>query len=70
MALWLPIETLAGFTSLFILTVFALVNAALWRIKSRETERPAVFCTQMWVPVAGCLCSSAFVLFQVFTQLS
>jgi amino acid transporter len=68
MALWLPIETLAGFTSLFILTVFALVNAALWRIKSRETERPAVFCTPLWVPVAGCLCCCAFVLFQLFTQ--
>lgn len=69
MALWLPIETLAGFTSLFILTVFALVNGALWRIKSRETEPPAVFNTQMWVPVAGCLFSSAFVLFHIFTQL-
>jgi amino acid transporter len=69
MALWLPIETLAGFTSLFILTVFALVNGALWRIKSREKEAPAVFCTQRWVPVAGCLCSSAFVLFHIYTRL-
>jgi amino acid transporter len=69
MALWLPIETLAGFTSLFILMVFALVNGALWRIRSREQEAPAVFRTWLWVPVAGCLSSSAFVLFHVFTQL-
>ena len=69
MALWLPIETLAGFTSLFILMVFALVNGALWRIKSREPEAPAVFCTHRWVPVAGCLSSAAFVLFHIFTQL-
>jgi APA family basic amino acid/polyamine antiporter len=69
MALWLPIETLAGFTSLFILTVFALVNGALWRIKTREAEPPAVFRTQLWVPVAGCLCCCAFVLFHLFTQL-
>ncbi len=69
MALWLPIETLAGFTSLFILVVFALVNAALWKIKLQETETPGVFRTWLWVPVAGCLCSLAFVLFQVFSQL-
>jgi APA family basic amino acid/polyamine antiporter len=67
MALWLPIEVLAGFASLFILTVFTLVNAALWRIKLRETEPSGVFCVPMWVPVAGCLCSFAFIVYTLFS---
>jgi len=70
MALWLPIETLAGFTSLFILTVFTLVNGALWKIKLRETGPSGVFSTWLWVPVAGCLCSLAFVLFQLFSNIA
>jgi basic amino acid/polyamine antiporter, APA family len=35
-ALWLPLEVLAETTSFLTLTIFALVNLALWRIKRKE----------------------------------
>jgi APA family basic amino acid/polyamine antiporter len=63
-----PLEALAEWTSRVTLSVFALVNWALIRIKLDEPEPPAgVFRVPMWVPVAGlaaCLgfLGSSFVL--------
>ncbi|MDX1716932.1 MAG: amino acid permease [Anderseniella sp.] len=68
LAMAVPLEALAEWTSRVTLSVFALVNGALIRIKQSEPELPAgVFRVPMWVPVAGlaaCLgfLGSSFVL--------
>lgn len=68
LALAVPLEALAEWTSRVTLSVFSLVNWALIRIKLDEPEPPAgVFRVPMWVPVAGlaaCLgfLGSSFVL--------
>lgn len=68
LAMAVPLEALAEWTSRVTLSVFALVNGALIRIKQNEPELPAgVFRVPMWVPVAGlaaCLgfLGSSFVL--------
>lgn len=50
-ALVLPVETLAGLTSMLLLVVFAIVNFALIRLKRRDDTGP--FRLPTWVPVAG-----------------
>ena len=68
LAMAVPLEALAEWTSRVTLSVFALVNWALIRIKLAEPETPeGVFRVPMWVPVAGlaaCLgfLGSSFVL--------
>ncbi len=68
LAMAVPLEALAEWTSRVTLSVFALVNWALIRIKWSEPETPeGVFRVPMWVPVAGlaaCLgfLGSSFVL--------
>lgn len=54
LAMAVPLEALAEWTSRVTLSVFALVNWALIRIKWTEPETPeGVFAVPMWVPVAG-----------------
>lgn len=54
MALAVPLAGLADLTARLTLVIFALINIALIRIKTRETEPPAgVFVCPLWVPVAG-----------------
>ena len=65
MALWLPVETLARSTSLLLLIVFSLINLALWRIQRNPDIPPAEFRIPTWVPMAGFLSSSAFLVYQV-----
>ena len=68
LAMAVPLEALAEWTSRVTLSVFSLVNWALIRIKWTEPETPeGVFRVPMWVPVAGltaCLgfLGSSFVL--------
>jgi len=64
MALWLPLLSLAKLTSLITLTVFALVNLALWRVKLRS---PVVssFSVPLWVPVVGSAVNMVFVAYQL-----
>ncbi|MEZ5925593.1 MAG: APC family permease [Hyphomicrobiaceae bacterium] len=63
LALLLPLVALAEWTSRITLVVFALVNAALIRIKLRGDPAPAgVVIQPMAVPVAGCLICLAFLL--------
>ncbi len=54
LAMAVPLEALAEWTSRVTLSVFALVNAALIRIKLKEPVVPrGVMRVPMWVPVAG-----------------
>jgi amino acid transporter len=64
MALWLPLLSLAKLTSLITLTVFTLVNLALWRLKLRA---PAVtsFSVPLWLPVAGFFVNLVFIGYQL-----
>ena len=54
LALLFALGELARLTSLLTLAVFALTNAALWRLKRRSAETPA-FSVPLAVPIAGCL---------------
>ncbi|MEN8108676.1 MAG: APC family permease [Pseudomonadota bacterium] len=70
MALWLPIETLAKTTSYFLLLVFALVNLSLWRLKRLSAQPAGVICVPAWVPAAGFVASTAFVVVQTVLDVS
>lgn len=66
LALWLPLMTLAKATSLVILVVFALINLSLVRIKRRQPRPPGIKIYPAWIPLAGFLSTTGFVLFQVY----
>ncbi len=62
LALFFPLEHLAEMTSRVVLTIFALVNVALFLIKRRGTAAPeGGFTVSIWVPIAGFV-SCLFVL--------
>ncbi len=69
MALLLPVETLARFTSLLLLVVFALINLALWRIQRNPALSHQGFGVPRWLPLAGFASSSAFLLYQLGSSL-
>ncbi len=72
LALWLPLLTLAQTTSLITLTVFALVNLSLWRVKhldGADAPREGLRALPAWVPLLGFVVSLAFALFQVWQWL-
>jgi amino acid transporter len=65
LALAFPLEALAETTSRITLVVFALVNAALVRIKLEAEPDPAgsdAFRVPLWVPVAGALSCTGFLI--------
>jgi amino acid transporter len=63
LALSLPLDQLADFTSRFTLVLFALVNLALVRIKAREDTPPCHgYVAPTWVPWAGLASCVAFLL--------
>ncbi len=63
LALWLPLVTLAKATSFVILSVFSLVNLALWWLKTFAAPREKVVSYPLWVPVIGfVLCLGLLVL--------
>ena len=60
LALWVPLVGLAEATSFVTLTVFTIVNLALWRIKRDTPAIPGVFALPRWVPAAGAAVSLGF----------
>ena len=70
LALWLPLVTLAKLSSLITLSVFALVNLSLWRIKGREPQPDEVPNIPRWLPMCGFLFSVLFILFQCWHWFS
>ena len=61
LALVVPLEGLADMTARFTLVVFAVINLALIRIKSRDEAPPAgAFICPKWVPFAGLISSVTF----------
>lgn len=59
-ALLLPLTALAKMTSMLILTVFALVNLALYRIRRGGPSPTDGFRIPLWVPAVGCVTSAIF----------
>ncbi len=54
LALFFPLQHLAEMTSRVVLTIFALVNVALFLIKRRKTPPPTdAFTVSIWIPVLG-----------------
>lgn len=69
LALWLPLVTLAKATSFITLVAFSLINLALLRIKHRDPHPAGMRIYPVWIPWAGFLSSSAFVLYQLATMV-
>ena len=65
------IEGLAGATSIVALTIFAIVNLALLRIKKTRLEvLDQKFSVPSWVPFLGFLASIALVAFDIWRRLT
>ncbi|MDP6567370.1 MAG: amino acid permease [Alphaproteobacteria bacterium] len=61
LALAFPIEALAEATSLIVLSIFTLVNLALWRLKRRGDGPPPLgLVVPEWLPLVGFLVSGFF----------
>jgi amino acid transporter len=70
LALLFPLVTLAETTSVITLAVFALVNAALWRLKRLEPHPAHAWLVPRWVPVAGFAVSAFFLGVEMVHRLS
>ncbi|MDF1644458.1 MAG: amino acid permease [Pseudomonadales bacterium] len=65
-ALALPLLELAEMTSALILTIFVLVNVALYRIKRKDPYPVNVQIYPLWVPLTGAAVSAGILLFKWF----
>jgi amino acid transporter len=65
LALWFPLVTLAKVTSFILLSVFALVNLALVRIKLRGPAPAGVRTFPLWVPCVAFVLCLAILAFQM-----
>lgn len=63
------LASLAETTSVIMLTIFSIVNLALWRIKRRDPHPAGVKIFPMWIPITGFFVSFAFVLSEVINFL-
>ena len=69
LALWLPLVTLAEMTSFVLLTIFALVNAALVWLKLKGPSPAGSVSYPIWIPVAGTVVCVAFILVNIGLEL-
>jgi len=63
------LASLAEATSVIMLTIFSMVNLALWRIKRRDPHPVGIRIFPSWIPITGFLVSFAFVLSEVISLL-
>lgn len=67
------LASLAQTTSLIMLSVFALVNLALWNLKGRINKHPPApednFQIPRWIPLLGFLSSLALILYELYATL-
>ena len=63
-AVALPMLDLAQITSALILTIFVLVNLALYRIKRKDPKPEGIRIYPIWVPLVGAAVSAAMLLFK------
>jgi len=69
LALWFPLVALAKFTSFVILVVFAFINLALLRIKHRHPAPEGIRTYPLWIPWAGFISITVFLLYRFITLL-
>ena len=65
-----PLTTLAQFTSLFLLIVFALVNVALIRVKARGQDHDGTFSVPLFIPYLGAFSAAMFALASLWQILT
>lgn len=63
------LSSLAEATSLIMLTIFSMVNLALWRIKQRDPTPNDAMVFPIWIPMTGFIVSFLFVLNQVINLI-
>ncbi|MBV1916291.1 MAG: amino acid permease [Pseudomonadales bacterium] len=63
-AVSLPMLDLAQMTSALILTIFVLVNLALYRIKRKDPQPDGIRIYPIWVPLLGATVSAGMLLFK------
>jgi len=68
LALFLPLLSLAKLTSYITLSIFIVINLALWKIKRRDPVSPSIN-VPLWVPITGFIFSSMFLGYQIFDSL-
>ncbi len=61
----LPLVSLAKATSLLVLSIFALVNAALFVIKRRQKKHDGYISVPLSIPVFGGLSAAGLILYQI-----
>lgn len=67
-ALWLPIVTLAKFTSFAVLTIFVFVNISLCSLRVRESKKgKGIGLKKSFWPLCGALSSLLLMVFQVIS---
>jgi amino acid transporter len=71
LALMFNLESLAEMTNYILITVFIMINLALWRIKMRQDEAPSGVRTYpLAVPIIGTVLNLAVLVFQIVNALS
>lgn len=70
LALYGHLAGLATATSVIMLSIFALVNLSLWRLKGQQAATPGVLQFPRFVPLVGFVLSTGFVLREVIGLLS
>tara|TARA_R110000868_G_scaffold198577_3_gene445123 strand:- start:6731 stop:7969 length:1239 start_codon:yes stop_codon:yes gene_type:complete len=70
LAIVFPLAGLARTTTFIALSIFTIVNLALWRIKLRDNSKPSHFTVPIWVPITGTLLSSAILVFEIAQLVS
>lgn len=68
--LLLPIDQLAAYSSLVVLLLFCLMNAALLRLKLQKAAAPAGFRVPLWVPILALIANAGFILYELITRLA
>jgi len=63
------LASLAEATSVIMLTIFSIVNLALWRIKRRAPNPVDVRTFPIWIPIIGFFVSFAFVLSEIISLI-
>lgn len=66
-ALWLPLVTLASFTSFVVLIIFVLINISLCRIRIRENREKNLFRLIFW-PVTAVLLNVLLITAQILSM--
>lgn len=70
LAIVFPLGGLARTTTFIALSIFTIINMALWRIKLRDISKPSHFTVPIWVPITGTLLSTAILVFEIVQLVS